>query len=100
MIDMTDKPLDQDLSSLSALFAERFKQPQIKPPAYQWQDLALRVINELGIPPAKKGSVFQACKKYPKEVIELALNDTKELVQKGERWRYFFKILTNRKSGS
>ncbi len=64
-----------------------------KPPAYPWQDLALRIINELAIPPFKRNSVFKVCRDVPKEKILRALNDTKELVQTGERWRYFFKIV-------
>ena len=67
----------------------------IKPPAYQWQDLALRVIDELNIPGSKRNSVFKACKEYPKIQIEKALNDTKELAESGPRWQYFFKILGN-----
>jgi len=61
-------------------------------PAYQWQDLALRVIRELGIPKFKRNAVFRVCKKYPKNIIEKAVNDTKELCRTGERWKYFFKI--------
>lgn len=69
------------------------KRQQIKPPAYQWQDLALRVIRELGIPQFKRNAVFRVCKKYSKTVIEKGINDTKELCQTGERWKYFFKIV-------
>ncbi|MEI6379238.1 MAG: hypothetical protein WCO55_06315 [Candidatus Falkowbacteria bacterium] len=90
-------PEEKDLNSLAALFAQRVKQPQIKPPAHQWQDMALRIISELGVPANKRGSVFQACKQHSPEVIQLALTDTKELVQKGEPWKYFFKVLANRK---
>jgi len=68
----------------------------IKPPAYPWQDLALRVIDELNIPKHKKNAVFKVCKQHPKVVIEKALNDTKELAQ-AEQWKYFFK-LTSKKS--
>ena len=71
-----------------------------KPPAFQWQDLALRVIEELGIPKFKRNSVFRACKENPKELIEKCLNDTKELCQTGQKWKYFFKIISeNKKSG-
>lgn len=69
------------------------KQQQIKPPAYEWQDLALRVIRELGIPQFKRNAVFRVCKKYAKPIVEKAINDTKELCQTGERWKYFFKIV-------
>lgn len=71
------------------------KKQNIKPPAYKWQDLALRVIDELNIPPKKRNSVFQVCKKYPKAIIEKAMNDTKELAKTGNRWKYFFKIISN-----
>lgn len=69
------------------------KQVKKKPPAYEWQDLALRVIKELNIPNNKRNSVFKMCKIYPKSYIEKSLNDTKELCKTGEKWRYFFKIL-------
>ncbi len=73
-----------------------FKNKQsIKPPAYEWQDLALRIINELGVPGFKRNSVFKACKEYTKEQIEKAFNDTKELCRDGNCWKYFFKVLTN-----
>lgn len=64
-----------------------------KAPAYPWQDLALRVINELGIPNFKRSAVFKVCKQYPKEFILTALNDTKELCKNGEAWKYFFKVI-------
>ncbi|HPN54469.1 MAG TPA: hypothetical protein PLB52_00890 [Candidatus Moranbacteria bacterium] len=64
-----------------------------KPPAYEWQDLALKIISELSIPNNKRSSVFQMCKKYNKTIVEKALNDTKELCKSGEKWRYFFKII-------
>lgn len=64
-----------------------------KPPAYQWQDLALRVIDELGIPNKKRSAVFKACKENPKSFIETCLNDTKELCKTGEKWKYFFKLI-------
>lgn len=64
-----------------------------KPPAYEWQDLALRVIKELNIPSFKRSAVFKACKEKPKSFIEACLNDTKELCKAGERWKYFFKVL-------
>jgi hypothetical protein len=65
-----------------------------KAPAYDWQDLALRIIAELSIPGFKRSAVFKACRDYPRVVIEKALNDTKELCKKGESWKYFFKVLT------
>ncbi|MEK7653490.1 MAG: hypothetical protein AAB358_03355 [Patescibacteria group bacterium] len=67
----------------------------IKPPAYEWQDLALRIIKELGIPRYKKSAVFKICKELPKSVVERAMNETKELAQR-ERWKYFFKVIDNK----
>lgn len=79
-------------------FSDIFKNRQtVKPPAYPWQDLALRVIKELGIPDFKRSSVFKACKNLPINIIEMALNDTKELCKTGAKWKYFFKILDERK---
>jgi hypothetical protein len=66
-----------------------------KPPAYQWQEMALRVIGELGIPGNKRGSVFKVCKNNSKEYIEKCLNETKELCKKGETWKYFFKLVAD-----
>jgi hypothetical protein len=67
----------------------------VKAPAHEWQDLALRVINELKIPNFKRSSVFKACKQYSGQKILNALNDTKELCQTGDKWKYFFKILSS-----
>ena len=69
------------------------KKKAVKPPAYEWQDLALRIINELNIPPVKRNAVFRVCKLYPKSFIERCLNETKELAKTGESWRYFFKLV-------
>jgi hypothetical protein len=80
-------------------FSDIFKNRQIvKPPAYPWQDLALRVIKELGIPGFKRSSVFKACKDLPATTVERALNDTKELCKSGSKWQYFFKVLDAKKS--
>lgn len=65
----------------------------VKPPAYPWQDLALRIIRDLGIPGFKRGAVFKVCKEKPANQIEIALNDTKELCREGAKWKYFFKII-------
>ncbi|HBA36961.1 TPA: hypothetical protein DCZ15_03765 [Candidatus Falkowbacteria bacterium] len=65
----------------------------IKPPAYPWQELALRIIKELGIPGFKRSAVFKICKEKPVHQVELALNDTKELCRAGTKWQYFFKII-------
>jgi len=64
-----------------------------KAPAYQWQELALKVINDLGVPDNKRSSVFRVCKQFAKPIVEKALNDTKELCKTGEKWKYFFKII-------
>ncbi len=69
----------------------------VKPPAYPWQDLALRVIRDLGIPAFKRGAVFKVCKEKPANQIEIALNDTKELCKTGAKWKYFFKIIDQNK---
>ena len=81
---------DKGPQTIGSIFANR---KIIKPPAYQWQDLALRIIAELGIPGFKRNSVFKVCKEYPKEFIERCLNETKELCKTGERWKYFFKVI-------
>jgi hypothetical protein len=80
---------------LGEIFKKR--KSQTKPPAYEWQDLALRIIKELHIPNQKKSSVFKACKENSKEFIESCLNDTKELCDRGEMWRYFFKLINESK---
>jgi len=79
-------------------FGELLKKraPQKKAPAYQWQDLALQIIQDLEIPKNKRSSVFQICKKFSRPIVEKALNDTKELCQTGEKWRYFFKLITKK----
>ncbi len=72
------------------------KAKTIKPPAYQWQDLALRIINELRVPGFKRNSVFKVCKENHKTHIERCLNDTKELCTEGEKWKYFFKLINEK----
>lgn len=66
---------------------------RVKPPSYPWQELALRIIKELGVPTFKRNSVFKVCKDKPSHLVELALNDTKELCRSGAAWKYFFKII-------
>lgn len=74
--------------------AEKIKLQAVKrAPAFAWQDLALKVIQDLNIPNFKRSSVFQVCKQKPRVYIEKCLNDTKELCQSGEKWKYFFKII-------
>ena len=83
---------DKGFEPIGELFNNK-KQAK-KPPAYEWQDLALKIIEDLGIPNFKKSSVFKACKNNPKSLIEKCLNDTKELCQGGEGWKYFFKLVS------
>lgn len=85
------------MESLSEIFAQQKTKKSIKPPAYPWQDLALSIIKELNVPAFKKSSIFKICKNNPESKIRIALNDTKELCKKGERWQYFFKIMSNKK---
>ena len=80
----------ENLKSFGELMKNRVAK---KAPAYQWQDLALRVINELNIPNNKRSSVFRVCKQNTKQIVERAMNDTKELCKTGEKWRYFFKLI-------
>ena len=88
---------DEGFQSLGTLFSRQIqtKENLPKPPAYQWQDLALRVVKELNAPPFKKGSIFKICRDNSKDFVERCLNDTKELCHGGERWKYFFKVVTN-----
>ena len=86
---------DQGFEHLGDIFQR--KAGEKKPPAYQWQDLALRVIKDLRIPNQKRSAVFKVCKDNPKEFIEKCFNDTKELCDQGEMWRYFFKLVNERK---
>jgi hypothetical protein len=67
-----------------------------KAPAFEWQDLALRVINELNVPGFKRSSVFRICKVNNKQFVENCLNDTKELCKSGEKWKYFFKVASSK----
>ncbi len=80
---------NSDLQPISNIFNRQI----VKSPAYEWQELALRVIKELNIPSVKRNAVFKACKIHSRVVVEKCLNDTKELCASGERWRYFFKIV-------
>ncbi len=67
----------------------------VKPPAYEWQDLALRIIKELGIPDFKRSAVFKICRDQHKNTIEKAMNETKELCKTGSKWQYFFKVMAS-----
>lgn len=84
---------DDKLQPLSEIFAQKSKQTVIKPPTFEWQDLALKLIQELNVPNFKRNSVFKICKENNKEKVMRALNDTKELCKTGERWKYFFKVV-------
>jgi hypothetical protein len=64
-----------------------------KPPAYEWQDLALNIIKELSIPEFKRSSVFKMCKEKNQTIIRQALNDTKELCQTGQNGNIFLRYL-------
>jgi hypothetical protein len=80
-------------------FSEIFTNKQSKkPPAYPWQDLALRIIKDLNVPNFKRNSVFKVCKTKTPQVIQQALVDTKELCKKGEKWKYFFKVVEGGKN--
>ncbi len=68
-----------------------------KAPTYRWQELALNIIKELNIPNNKRSSVFKICKENPRAFVEQSLNDTKELCESGDRWRYFFKLVNQKK---
>jgi hypothetical protein len=78
--------------SLGMIFVNKKGIKAKKPPAYPWQDLALKVVAELGIPGFKRASVFKICRDHSKEFVERCMNDTKELCKSGERWKYFLKV--------
>jgi len=82
--------IDKGLESFKAILEKKVAK---KMPAYPWQDLALAIIDELNIPSFKRNSVFQVCRNHPKNFIEKCLNDTKELCQTDEKWKYFFKLV-------
>ncbi len=80
-----------EFSSFKDIFKN--KPAAVKPPAYPWQELALRIIEELSIPGFKRSSVFKICRDLPASTVERALNDTKELCKTGVAWKYFFKVI-------
>lgn len=90
---MNGMKVDKGFEKVGDLVNSRFSK---KPPAYQWQDLALRIIRELGVPDFKRNSVFKVAKEHPRAFIETCLNDTKELCRTGAKWRYFFKLVENK----
>ncbi len=71
------------------------KKQTTNPPAYRWQELALEIIEKLKVPKNKKSAIFKVCKDTPRYIVEACLNDTLELCQTGDCWRYFFKLLAN-----
>ncbi|MFH0951157.1 MAG: hypothetical protein V1765_01655 [bacterium] len=83
--------MPQELQQLGDIFKNL---KRVKPPAYQWQDLALWVIKELRIPNNKRSAVFKVCKAHNETVVRQAVNDTKELCSNGQSWKYFFKIIS------
>jgi len=88
--------INQGPQSIGDIFSKH--KQTVKPPAYPWQDLALRIIKELGVPNFKRNSVFKLCKENSKDFIEKCLNETKELCPTGERWKYFFKVADSLKA--
>ena len=84
--------MPQELQQLGDIFKHL---KRVKPPAHQWQDLALWVIKELRIPNNKRSAVFKVCKEHHETIIRQAVNDTKELCPSGQSWQYFFKIIGN-----
>ena len=68
------------------------KKQSVPPPAYEWQDLALRIIDELGIPRQKRNAVFRVCKLLPKRAVEKALNENipSTIIKRGIRIRFDF----------
>lgn len=76
---------------------ELLKRPaKAKAPAYPWQDLALKIIKDLNVPPFKKSAVFKVCRDLPEHGVVQCLIDTKELCQTGEKWKYFFKLVSEK----
>lgn len=70
----------------------------VKAPAHPWQDMALNIIKELNVPPFKRNSVFKVCKELDRNFVEKCFDDTKELAKEGEKWRYFFKLVSQKKN--
>jgi len=90
--------IDKGLEKIGDLFIRNSKNQRSRPkaPAYAWQDLALQVIKELNIPDFKRSAVFKVCKIRSRVYVEKCLNDTKELCQTGEKWKYFFKVVAGK----
>ena len=89
---------EDKFKSLADIIKEKQEAKKVKAPAYPWQDLALRVIKELGgVPGFKRAAIFKVCRDLPASKIQMALNDTKELCKSGSSWKYFFKITEQEK---
>lgn len=88
------------MQQIADIFQKKEKNDKVvkKPPAYQWQDFALKIIEELQVPNFKRNSVFKICKDYDKNFVEKCLDDTKELAQGGQKWKYFFKLIADKKT--
>lgn len=87
-----DKKTNSNFESFGSIMQHK---KQVKPPAYQWQELALQVIKDLSIPNFKRSSVFRICKIYSEKQVRQALIDTRELCTSGPKWKYFFKVISN-----
>jgi hypothetical protein len=83
---------NEEFQSLAAIFSSKKAVKAKKPPAYPWQDLALKILSELNVPNFKRSSIFKICRDNSKEFVERCLNDTKELCKSGEAWKYFLKV--------
>lgn len=85
-------------SSMASLFDDRINKEALektkKAPAYEWQEIALGIIDEFGVPAFKRSSVFKICKENTKERVERGMNDTRELCKSGDKWKYFFKVMS------
>ena len=86
------------MQQIGNIFQDKKKEnkPLKKAPAYQWQDFALKIIDELGVPNFKRNSVFKICKDLDKNFVEKCLDDTKELADGREKWKYFFKLISDK----
>ena len=84
------------MQQIADIFSASGGKKKVKAPAYQWQDFALKIIAELDIPNFKRNSVFKICKDLDKNFVEKCLDDTKELAEGSEKWKYFFKLIANK----
>jgi hypothetical protein len=83
-----------EFQSLGAIFLSKRGIKAKKPPAYPWQDLALKILSEMNVPNFKRSSIFKICRDYPKDFVERCVTDTKELCKTGEAWKYFLKVVS------